>query len=132
MTKDWGAVATAIRLRMKELEMTQAEFIHRSRLAPMTLRNLLNDNPSHKPTRPTLATASEALGWPRDRLERVLEGTAPAEPDADDVIMSELAQLRRQLHRIVGQDQLTDQIAAVTDRLDRIEYQIARRADADG
>lgn len=132
MSKDWPAVAAAVRNRMAELDMTQAEFIHKSRLAPMTIRNLLEDEPPRKATRPTLATASEALGWPRDRLERILNGEAPPDPDADDKTIGELGRMRRKLAKTEDIGQLAEAIAAINRRLDRIEKQLVRRqADDD-
>jgi hypothetical protein len=40
MTRDRTAVAEAIRARLAELDPTQAELARRSRLAPMTVREL--------------------------------------------------------------------------------------------
>lgn len=74
MPKDWDAVATAIRQRLAELDMTQAALVRQSGLAPMTVRELLfNEAPRRRSAR-TLEAVSTALRWPAGHLATVLEG----------------------------------------------------------
>src|SRR6266568_927188 len=64
MARDWVAVAEAMKGRLAELDMTQAELVQRSRLAPMTIRELVHNTAQRRRSDQTLAAVSEALGWP--------------------------------------------------------------------
>jgi transcriptional regulator with XRE-family HTH domain len=112
MARDWAAVAEAMKSRLAELDMTQAELIQRSRLAPMTIRELLFNTAQRRRSDQTLAALSEALGWPPDYLRAVAEGSEPGDPDANDPVLAELADLK-------------DAVAAITSRLDAIEQLLA-------
>jgi transcriptional regulator with XRE-family HTH domain len=116
MTRDWSAVAEAMQGRLAELDMTQAELVQRSRLAPMTIRELLFNSAQRRRSDQTLAALSEALGWPPAYLRAVAEGQTPGDPDADDPVLAELAALKQA-------------VVAITSRLDVIEQQLA---DDDG
>jgi transcriptional regulator with XRE-family HTH domain len=112
MARDWGAVAEAMKSRLAELDMTQAELIQRSRLAPMTIRELLFNTAQRRRSDQTLAAVSEALGWPPGYLRAVAESRNPADPDAGDPVLAELAALK-------------EAVTAITSRLDEIEQQLA-------
>lgn len=112
MARDWAAVAEAIKSRLGELDMTQAELIQRSRLAPMTIRELLYNTAQRRRSGQTLAAVSEALGWPPGYLRDVADGRDPGDPDAADPVLAELAALK-------------DAVAAISARLDAIEQQLA-------
>ena len=112
MARDWAAVAEAMKMRLAELDMTQAELIQRSRLAPMTIRELLYNMAQRRRSDQTLAAVSEALGWPAGYLRAVAEGRDPGDPDADDPVLSELATLR-------------EAVATINSRLDAIEQRLA-------
>jgi hypothetical protein len=112
MARDWGAVAEAMKSRLTELDMTQAELIQRSRLAPMTIRELLFNSAQRRRSDQTLAAVSEALGWPPGYLRAVVEGRDPDDPDAGDPVLAELAALR-------------DAVTVISSRLDAIEQQLA-------
>jgi hypothetical protein len=112
MARDWAAVAGAMKSRLAELDMTQAELIQRSRLAPMTIRELLFNTAQRRRSDQTLAAVSEALGWPPGYLRAVSEGRDPGDPDASDPVMAELAALK-------------DAVAAISSRLDAIERRLA-------
>ncbi len=112
MARDWAAVAEAMKSRLAELDMTQAELIQRSRLAPMTIRELLYNTAQRRRSDQTLAAVSEALGWPPGYLRAVADGRDPSDPDAGDPVMSELAALK-------------EAITAINSRLDAIEQQLA-------
>jgi hypothetical protein len=117
MAKDWAAVAAAINSRLAELDMTQAELIQRSRLAPMTIRELLHNTAQRRRSDQTLAAVSEALGWSPGHLRAVAEGRGPGDPDADDPVLAELTALK-------------ETITAITARLDAIEQQLAGGAES--
>ncbi|SRR6266568_193532 len=112
MARDWVAVAEAMKGRLAELDMTQAELVQRSRLAPMTIRELVHNTAQRRRSDQTLAAVSEALGWPPGYLRDVAEGRDPGDPDAGDPVLAELAGLR-------------EAVAAINARLDAIERQLA-------
>ncbi|MCX5042516.1 hypothetical protein OG921_04930 [Aldersonia sp. NBC_00410] len=124
MAKDWQGVSAAMRQRMGELDMTQAELVQKSGLAPMTIREMVNDTQRRRRSQVTLAAVSEALGWPRNHLKLVLEGESPKDPDRDDPVLQELAELRAQLRRLSGSEKNAEELRAINDRLDRIEQQL--------
>ena len=64
MARDWAAVADAMKSRLADLDMTQADLVQRSRLAPMTIRELLYNSAQRRRSDQTLAALSQALGWP--------------------------------------------------------------------
>src|SRR5437762_125972 len=67
MARDWGAVAEAMKSRLAELDMTQAELIQRSRLAPMTIRDL--------PVNPPLCLGERhpQVGYGRSRAPHIAD-----------------------------------------------------------
>ena len=112
MARDWAAVADAMKARLADLDMTQADLVQRSRLAPMTIREMLYNSAQRRRSDQTLAALSQALGWPRGYLQAVAEGRTPDDPDADDPVLAELAAMKNAL-------------AALTSRIDAIEQQLA-------
>jgi transcriptional regulator with XRE-family HTH domain len=112
MAKDWAAVAAAMKARLEELDMTQAELVQRSGLAPMTIREILHNTTERRRSPQTLAALSEALGCPPGYLQAVAEGRDPRHPDAEDPVLTELAAMK-------------EAIAAINARLDAIERQQA-------
>jgi len=90
MARDWAAVAQAMKSRLAELDMTQAELIQRSRLAPMTIRELLFNTAQRRRSNQTLAAASEALGWPSSHLLAVAEGRGPDDPYTADPVLPDV------------------------------------------
>ena len=112
MARDWAAVAEAMKARLAELDMTQAELVQRSGLAPMTIREVLFNTAERRRSPQTLAALSEALGWPSGYLQAVAEGRDPGNPDADDPVLAELAAMK-------------DAISVIYTRLDAIEQQLA-------
>jgi transcriptional regulator with XRE-family HTH domain len=112
MARDWAAVADAMKARLADLDMTQADLVQRSRLAPMTIRELLYNSAQRRRSDQTLAALSQALGWPPGHLQAVSEGRAPDDPDADDPVLTELTAMK-------------DALATLTSRIDAIEQQLA-------
>jgi hypothetical protein len=112
MARDWAAVAQAMKSRLAELDMTQAELIQRSRLAPMTIRELLFNTAQRRRSDQTLAAVSEALGWPSGYLSAIAESRDPGDPDAEDPVIAELATLK-------------ETVTAISSRLEAIEQQLA-------
>jgi hypothetical protein len=106
-----------MRARLAELDMTQAELVARSRLAPMTIRELLFNTAQRKRGGQTLTAISEALGWPPGYLQAIADGRAPEdELDDGDPVLKELGEMKAMM-------------SVITARLDSIERQLA---DGDG
>jgi transcriptional regulator with XRE-family HTH domain len=112
MARDWAAVAEAMKARLAELDMTQAELVQRSGLAPMTIREVLFNTAERRRSPQTLAALSEALGWPSGYLQAIAQGRDPGNPDADDPVLTELATMK-------------EAISGINARLDAIEQQLA-------
>ncbi len=111
MVRDWAAVADAMKARLAELDMTQAELVQRSGLAPMTIREVLFNTAERRRSPQTPAVLSAALGWPPGYLQAIAEGRDPGNPGADDPVMAELTVLK-------------DAISTINARLDAIEQQL--------
>ena len=116
MAKDWDAVAAAIRARLAEIDMTQAELAARAGVALMTVRELQHNLKPRRRNPRTLAAVSEALGWPSDQLARILDGGAPEPVDAEDQVLVELDAVRADL-------------TAIYERLDAIERRLGPEAE---
>lgn len=112
MSKDWQAVSTAIKSRLEELDMTQAELSHRAGVALETVRELQHNLRPRRRSPRTLGSVSEALGWPSNHLAAIADGQNPDDPDASDPVLSEL-------------DKINETLMNVTARLDAIERQLA-------
>lgn len=112
MAKEWAAVAQAMQARLAQLDMTQADVVQRSRLAPMTIRELLYNQAQRRRSSQTMAAISEALGWPSHYLQDIAEGRDPGDPDADDPVLTELTELK-------------EAVSAINSRLAAIERQLA-------
>jgi transcriptional regulator with XRE-family HTH domain len=111
VAKDWDAVAAAIRARMAEIDMTQADLAARAGVALMTVRELQNNLQPRRRNPRTLAAVSEALGWPSDQLARIMEGQQAPDVDQDDPVLAELEAVKEDL-------------TAVFRRLDAIERRL--------
>lgn len=84
MSKDWDAVAEAMKQRLAELDMTQAALVRQTGLAPMTVRELLFNEKPRKRSPRTLEAVSTALRWQADHLTTVLEGGTPRDTPATE------------------------------------------------
>jgi hypothetical protein len=82
------AVSAAIKKRMSELRMRQDQLSRLTALSSPAIRQILNQPEKHHPTRTTLKLISEALGWPSNYLENVLNG-CPQEKTAGQIIDDE-------------------------------------------
>ena len=110
MTRDWAAVADAMKARLTDLDMTQANLVQRSRLAPMTIRELLYNSAQRRRSDQTLAALSQALGWPPGYLQAIAEGRTPDNPHAGDPVLAELVALK-------------DAVTELSTRIDALEQQ---------
>ena len=112
MARDWAAVAAAMKARLTDLDMTQADLVQRSRLAPMTIRELLYNSAQRRRSDQTLAALSGALGWPPGHLQAVAESRTAEDHDGGDLVLAELVALK-------------DAVTALGSRIDAIEQQLA-------
>lgn len=95
MGEDWAAVAEAIRGRVEALGITQKQLAARSGVSESTIRQLMNNYGPRRRNRHTLEDTSKGLDWPADYLSRILdEGTTSQGPNPDDVLRTEVAELR--------------------------------------
>ena len=108
MNQDWSAVSDAIKTRLEEQGMTMTELASRSGVSLTTVRELVHILNTRRRQPRTLATLSEALGWPSDHLSAVVRGRAPhPEAAGAEEVHRELRELRRRveaLERAVGTD----------------------------
>ena len=108
MNQDWSAVSNAIKARLDEQGMTMTDLASRSGVSLTTVRELVHVLNTRRRQPRTLATLSEALGWPSDYLGAVVRGQAAhLEASGDDNVYRELRDLRRRveaLERAVGTD----------------------------
>lgn len=111
MSKDWQAVSEAIKTRLEEIDMTQAELSHRAGVALETVRELQHNLQPRRRSPRTLTAVSSALGWPEKHLEAIASGESPADPDEGDPVLTELDTIKATL------TQLTDRLDAVERRL---------------
>jgi transcriptional regulator with XRE-family HTH domain len=112
--EDWDAVAEAIQTRLVQTRMTQLDVASRARLSLTTVRELQH-NLSPRRRRPqTLAAVSQALGWPPDYLQQLVNGDQPQphEDEVEDPV----------LHALDG---LARQIQELRERVEQIEHQLA-------
>ncbi|MEV6985016.1 helix-turn-helix transcriptional regulator [Sphaerisporangium sp. NPDC051017] len=110
---DWAAVAKVVNDRMAELGMTQRELIERSKVAPMTIRQI-QQGVDRKRNRNTLVAISRALGLPDEHLSRVAAESHPGAGGGDEAEGATIADLVREL-------------AALRDRVDVIETRLSDR-----
>ncbi|GAA4207496.1 hypothetical protein [Actinocatenispora rupis] len=79
---NWEAVSVAMTDRMAELDLTQADVAHKAGVALMTVRELQRNLRPRRRNPRTLAAVSEALSWPRSRLEDLANGARGEGADA--------------------------------------------------
>lgn len=81
-------VMTAVAARLDELRMSQADLVRASGVSHPTVRRLQFEGVV--PSRPKAAAIAEALGWPPDAFDRIVEGGDPS-PGAVDVAKARAA-----------------------------------------
>jgi transcriptional regulator with XRE-family HTH domain len=110
-SKNWDAVAAAIRARLVEIDMTQAQLAARAGVALMTVRELQHNLKPRRRNPRTLAAVSQALGWAPDRLARVVDGDQPAPGTTENAVLAALEAVQAELR-------------AMARRLDKIEQHL--------
>jgi hypothetical protein len=95
--EDWGAVGDAIRIRMRELEMSKAKLAREAGLSQTTVRYLGRSETRNN--RSALVAISAVLRWRHDHLLNILRG----EPHKNIRIKPPLEHvLRKIVHSEVG------------------------------
>jgi hypothetical protein len=124
LTDDWAAVAKAISERLDEKRVTQMEIAAQARISLTTLRELQHNIKPRRRRPQTLATLSEALGWPGGYLAKVLHGedARPAPAEAGDPVLGWLSSLERELHALRDR---VDRVESLRDRVEQIEQRLA-------
>lgn len=104
----WDLVGEAIARRIEDLGLTKAEVIRTSGVSAKTLDGYLAGEPIVRPDK--RRGISDALGWTRDSIARVLAGDEPLEigqvapstgaQEAWTAVQDELAALRKQVEAL--------------------------------
>jgi transcriptional regulator with XRE-family HTH domain len=107
-SRDWPAVAAAVRQRMTALQITTARLSRHAGLSEATIRSIRAGTASPRPG--TLARLSKRLGWPSGYLEDVAAGKAylPHGLLTVDVIAridARLARVETKLDKLVTREQ---------------------------
>lgn len=126
VTKDWAAVAEAIKQRMDELGRKQEEVIKLSSLAKKTVSELQNNTEQRRRSPRTLEDLSVALDWHPKHLAAVAEGRTPPQLEepvvrSDDDIPGRLDVIEYRLDQII--DRL-DKADSTEDRFDGLVAEI--------
>jgi AraC-like DNA-binding protein len=81
----WSDVRSHIHARMAELRLSVVDLARASGLSEKHVRTLLNDGPEQSlPREQTRWALCDALRWTPDSIDRILDGDAPLEVDADE------------------------------------------------
>jgi transcriptional regulator with XRE-family HTH domain len=100
VSEDWLAVGDAVSSRMRERGITQKQLAERSKVSPATIRQIQHHNGSRKHGPRTLEALSDALGWPSQYLDNVLNGRGQQETADEMALLSRLSALEQQLSKI--------------------------------
>jgi transcriptional regulator with XRE-family HTH domain len=112
--ENWPTVSLAIRMRMRQLDISQAELVSRSGLSKRIAYELIHGKTVRDRSRRTLAAMSDALEWHRDHLESLLQGRIPPTLDERAERSSTTVDKR-------------DEIVAILDRIERHLVELDRK-----
>jgi transcriptional regulator with XRE-family HTH domain len=111
--KDWQAVSDAIKARLAELGMTQADLAHRAGVALETVRELQHNLRPRRRSPRTLSAVSTALDWPEDRLAVLAAG---GDPDSDHALSDPVLSELEAVHAVL--DGINSRLEAIERRLE--------------
>jgi transcriptional regulator with XRE-family HTH domain len=100
VSEDWLAVGDAVSSRMRELGMTQKRLAERSKVSPATIRQIQHHNGSQRHGPRTLEALSEALGWPSQYLDNVLNGRGQQEITDQRALESRVSALEQRMNKL--------------------------------
>jgi len=126
-------VAAAVKERMAELNVDQAEVVRRSGLSDPFVRGIMRGNPRGTPRPKNLRQFAEALAWSPDSIDRLLAGDDPVELDtptpAGDDVSDLVGALRQAVSKSDGRDDKLDQIIALCQGMASNQLAVAHRLD---
>jgi transcriptional regulator with XRE-family HTH domain len=130
--KRWERVGTAIRERMKEIPLNQAELCRRSTVSDATVRPLMNGQPRSEPSEHVLALISKALGWTPDSLSRIAAGGRPrvAPPVVVPDQLPDVVATQTAVEGLSLLAELTSRIVRLERKHESLERDLADRFDA--
>jgi hypothetical protein len=123
VSEGWVAVGNAVSGRMRELGLTQIILAERSRVSVATIREIQRPKKDRHHNSRTLESLSEALEWPRQYLDDVLNGRplqGTGEQVTETVPQSLRDILEQCLEKISVLEQHLGRIDALEQRLDGI------------
>ncbi|MGH3451982.1 MAG: helix-turn-helix domain-containing protein [Haloechinothrix sp.] len=130
MYESWSSVADALRARIAELDLTQADLADRSGVSLTTIRELVqNRNPRYRQPR-TLTALSEALEWPPERLHDVLSGALfgqASPPEYREEPDATLRAMRVQLEELRGRIDSIERIDAIITEMRGLRERMSHR-----
>lgn len=97
----WLQVGEAIAARLKELDVTTAEFLRKSKLSDKTLARYIGGKPIVRKDKKRDLCA--ALGWTTDSIERILDGKLPVRTAPQTASGEELRALHERVDAIRAQ-----------------------------
>jgi transcriptional regulator with XRE-family HTH domain len=100
VSEDWLAVGDAVSSRMREFGMTQKRLAERSKVSPATIRQIQHHNGSQRHGPRTLEALSEALGWPSQYLDNVLNGRGQQEITDQRALESRVSALEQRMNKL--------------------------------
>lgn len=128
------AVADAIRQRMRELGINQAELIRRSGVSDTTLRKALKGEPVKAVQK--RYDLARALGWTPDSIDRLTAGEEPVEEKGLYLTEAEAGEVERALTTATQLAAALDKLLATTEamraRIKELEDQQDREASDPG
>jgi transcriptional regulator with XRE-family HTH domain len=115
VSEDWLAVGDAVSTRMRERGMTQKQLAVRSKVSPATIRQIQHHNGSHRHGPRTLEALSEALDWPSQYLDNVLNSRGQQEITDHLALESRVSVLEQRINKfgVVLEQRLGDVVDVI-------------------
>lgn len=120
----WEQVGDAVRARITELRLTNAEVQRRSGVSDKTLTGYLNGEPIRRADK--ARGLCEALGWTPDSIDRILDGDEPVVAGADGDLAARIDAFEKATDARFSS--LEDQMAAMRDDLAAIRRHLTGEA----
>lgn len=120
MSEDWDRVGRVLRLHRREHRWKQDELAERSGVSTPIIREIENNTVTRRRNPQTLELLSEALGFPRQYLDDILNGRLP-EPESGISLQSRVETLEQRMSKI---DVLERRLDAAIDIMQRIDSKV--------
>jgi transcriptional regulator with XRE-family HTH domain len=112
--EDWARVGRVLKLRRRQRRWNQEELAARSGVSLAIVKEIETNSKTRRRGRRTLESLSEALGWPRQYLDEVLNGRLP-EPESGASLQSRVETLEQRMNEI---DMRLDTVIDIVHRID--------------